>query len=275
MPTDALSVTGAGAAAAPASLRLASRRLLNLQAARSFGEDRLVFPDLDREFPLPVLADVGDVQFAGKASPLDVFEAIECVSLGLKAAGNIPIFLGGDHSITHPAIAGSGSRPTLFHFDAHLDNDVSTIAKVSDNASVIGMLLEQDLVSNVVSIGTRGFIPRCAFHNSRHRVVTARQAVSASVDQLLSGVEAGDPVWISIDIDALDPAVAPGVRTPLPGGLTLETILRLMCGAIDNCAIAGIDIVELAPDADHNLLTAHSGATIALLAGVAIAGKGR
>lgn len=227
-------------------------------------------PELGRELALPEFADLGDAQFEDQASPSTIFETLSVIARGVSAAGNVPIFLGGDHSVTHPLIAGYGARPAVLHFDAHLDNDVSRNPGIADNASVMRELLDQDLVQEVISVGVRGFIPPCAMDDPRQKLISVAETLSWQAQGVLDYLDESGPIWVSIDLDALDPAVAPGVSTPVPNGLDLHTVLHIIGTAIERRHVIGVDIVEFAPAHDTNDLTAHTGALLALYAGLMI-----
>jgi agmatinase len=198
----------------------------------------------------------------------------------------IPVLVGGDHTITLGAlraIAGARGPVGLVHFDAHSDTfgpawDVDLHHGTAfRHAEDEGLLRRGD----VWQIGIRGpftaagdldVARKAGFHVVGVDEVRERRV---SVERSLARLSGRGPFYVSVDMDALDPAYAPGTGTPVPGGLTTWELLRLL-RALGGVEIAGCDVVEISPDHDRTGNTALVAVTvlIELLAALAAGRKG-
>ena len=221
-------------------------------------------------FGMVKAADIGDVPFRSRYSLESCHEDIEATFKTIVAAGVSPLAVGGDHSITYPILRAVGrDRPVgLVHIDAHSDTGGPFDGLRENhgapfrNAVLAGVLDP----TRTVQIGLRG-ASEYLYEFAADAGMTCIHA--EEIDALgLPGVIAraravvGDgPVYVSFDIDALDPAFAPGTGTPEIGGLSTreaQAILRGLAG-ID---VVGGDLVEVAPQYDATTNTAHAGAQI-------------
>jgi agmatinase len=193
---------------------------------------------------------------AGDVSPengKEMMTAIESSITQLLSNNLCPISLGGDHSITYPIIrALSKQYPdlTILHFDAHPDLYDDFQDNPYSHASPFARIMEEGLVKRLVQVGIRAL-------NQHQREQASRFAVEMHEmkdwrDDLRLSFET--PVYISVDIDGLDPAYAPGVSHPEPGGLSTRQVIDLIQRVEQ--PIAGADIVEFNPRRDVNNLTA-------------------
>ena len=188
---------------------------------------------------------------------------------GLASAGKIPVMIGGDHSLTTEALravsAATGSRLSLLYFDAHPDF-------VSSARNYYGSVLADSANSldfrKSMLIGTRAAEPEELENAAKAglQIVTPLDIAEIGVKkvaEMIAARSAGADVYVSVDLDCLDPAFAPGVSVPSPGGLSSTDLIYLLHGAISGSRrIAGIDIVELSPDFDVNGMTASLAARI-------------
>lgn len=218
------------------------------------------------------VADIGDI-------PINTFNAPACVAIirdfvaGVLAAGAIPISIGGDHTITHPilqAIAGRHGRVGVIHVDAHADVNPVMFGEPINHGSWMRRAVEEDLVdpARVVQIGLRatGYAADDFdwIAGLGARVVTAEECWHRSLTPLMAEVRAqmGDgPVYLTFDIDGLDPSVAPGTGTPEVGGLTSIQGLEVIRGC-RGLNLVGSDLVEVAPMYDTSGNTALVGANL-------------
>lgn len=218
------------------------------------------------------VADVGDV-------PLNTFNAPACVPIirdfvaGVVAAGAIPISIGGDHTITHPilqAVAAVHGPVGVVHVDAHADVNMAMFGEPINHGSWMRRAVEEHLVDphRVVQIGLRGTGYAADdfdwLAGLGARVVTAEQCWHRSLEPLMAEVrqQMGDgPVYLTFDIDGLDPSVAPGTGTPEYGGLTVIQGLEIVRGC-RGMNLVGSDVVEVAPVYDTSGNTALLGANI-------------
>ena len=188
-------------------------------------------------------------------------EAIEATLGQVLAAGAIPIVLGGDHSIAEPDIRSCAAKhgPVgLVHFDTHTDTGTEVFGLEVSHGTPMYRLVEEGSVNpkRFVQIGLRGYWPGAAeFKWQAEQGIRSFFAhdvravgIEAVVEQTLEIVGEG-PVFLSIDVDVLDPAHAPGTGTPEPGGLTSAELLwaaRTVAAGID---VIGADVVEVIPTA--------------------------
>jgi agmatinase len=221
-----------------------------------------------------------------------VNEFVYTATAELLRAGRIPGVIGGDHSVPFGSIRACAERfPGLgiLHLDAHADLRVAYEGFRWSHASIMdNVLREVPGVARLVQVGIRDFCEQelTAIHDSRGRVVThfdlewrRRQFRGASFDSLCQEAVAALPanVYLSFDIDGLDPALCPHTGTPVPGGLQFAEVLHLVTTvAASGRRVVGFDLVEVAPgDADDEwdanvaarLLYKMCGAAIATRAG--------
>ena len=212
--------------------------------------------------------DVGDVQFRSRYD-LDMSIAdIEAYYHQVIDAGVIPLSVGGDHSITHPILKAVGREAPVgcLHIDAHCDTSGPFEgAKFQHGAPFRYAVLEGALdPERTIQIGIRGsaeYLWEFSYESGMtviHAETFADMGVAAVIERARAVLGDG-PVYVSLDIDGLDPAYAPGTGTPEVGGLSPREVQRLLRGCAD-LDIVGGDVVEVAPSYDATANTAHVGA---------------
>jgi agmatinase len=191
-----------------------------------------------------VFFDAGDIEPVPGG---DMFSLIENSIYTLIADGMAPISLGGDHSITHPivrAFARKYKDLSVLHFDAHPDLYEHYQGNRNSHASPFARIMEQKLVKRLVQVGIRTF--------TTHQREQARKFGVEAIEmhQLTDrlALEFDSPVYISFDIDALDPAFAPGVSHREPGGMSTRQAIDLIQRLKGR--VVGADIVEFNPRMD-------------------------
>jgi agmatinase len=246
VPNDDNSSFLKGAAEAPANIR----RELWSEAGNLWTETRV---DLGVEGRL---RDCGDVRFNGTADPWD---QIERRAEEVLRDGNPVIFLGGDHAITHPllrAVRRHHSPLTILHFDAHPDIYHDFQGNPRSHASPFARIMEERLAGRLIQVGIR-----TATGHQRHQIerfsVELIEAKNCRDDLRM---EFTTPVYISLDIDGIDPAYAPGVSHREPGGLSPRQVINLIHSI--NQPVIGADIVEYNPRCDVSNLTANLAAKL-------------
>jgi arginase len=196
------------------------------------------------------IVDHGDVRFDGGADPWALIEQSVASAL---AAGHPLISLGGDHAITHPimrAVRRRHDRLTIVHIDAHPDIYHEYEGNPRSHASPFARIMEDGLADRLIQVGLRTV-------NDHHRQqfkrfgVETYEAARCRDDLRL---DLRTPVYLSVDLDGLDPAHAPGVSHREPGGLSTRQVLDLI-HAIDQPLVAA-DIVEFNPSCDFGNMTA-------------------
>jgi len=186
----------------------------------------------------------------------------------IASSGKLPIMIGGDHSLSAEAIQAVskaiGKKLSLLYFDAHPDF-------VSSSRNYYGSVLADSSQSlnfrKSMLIGTRAAEPE-ELENVKKvgmRVINPLEIVERgvkSIAQIIRKLTSGSKVYVSVDLDCIDPAFAPGVSVPSPGGLSSIDLIYLLSKATSAGNVVGIDIVELAPDYDINDATAMLAARI-------------
>ncbi len=209
--------------------------------------------------------DYGDVQFASGDSD-DMLAQVEAHATRITAAGKTLISLGGDHFVTLPLLRGhvaAHGKLALIHFDAHTDTYAQH--EKYDHGSMFYRAPREGLIDTERSIQI-GIRTDYDWQEHEFQVINADQVNEQLVDETVAAIRArvGDaPAYLTFDIDALDPAFAPGTGTPVVGGLSTSRALRILRGLAD-LNIVGFDVMEVSPAYDQSQLTALAGASLAL-----------
>jgi agmatinase len=247
VPWDEHSSFLRGAALAPPAIRAALRSpSTNLSTESGL--------DLETD---PRFGDAGDLEIPPGAAAL---EAIERGAARVLDSGARVLALGGDHAITYPLLRAQAARHpgfTLVHLDAHPDLYDAFEGDRLSHACPFARILEERLVRRLVQVGIRTL-------NAHQRAQTERFGVERIEmkdwrPDLV--VEADGPIYVSIDLDVLDPAFAPGVSHPEPGGLSTRDVIGLVQRL--RGPVVGADVVELNPTRDPDGLTARVAAKLA------------
>lgn len=230
-------------------------------------------PAMDAEpFALCQVADAGDLA----VNPFDIGEAIDQIQAGAAdlAAGRRLLTLGGDHTIALPLLRVMHAQHgpvAVVHFDAHLDTWDTYFGAPYTHGTPFRRASEEGLVDrdHCLHVGTRG--PLYSSTDLADDAVLGFQVLGCtSFDDLGTGGiiaamhrRLGDaPVYVSVDIDVLDPAHAPGTGTPEAGGMTSRELLAVL-RALAEHRIVGADIVEVSPAYDHAEITGIAAAHVA------------
>jgi agmatinase len=211
--------------------------------------------------------------------------------LEVARTGAIPIILGGDHSITWPSATAVAEtrRPSsvgIVHFDAHADTAMDAWGVLASHGSPMRRLIESGAIDgrNFVQVGLRGYWPPpetfawMREHGLRWhlmREIEERGAEVVIADAIGEALDGADSIYLSLDIDVIDPGMAPGTGTPEPGGMLTREVLRAIRQIVSAVDLAGMDIVEVAPPYDHAETTAAAANRAALEAISALAVKRR
>ncbi len=216
-------------------------------------------------FALAQVADAGDIA----ANPFDIDEAVETVQAAaddILGTGARMMTLGGDHTIALPLLRSVARRHgpvALLHFDAHLDTWDTYFGAAYTHGTPFRRAVEEGILdtSALSHVGTRGPLYGKKDLDDDAKmgfgIVTSadvmRRGVAEVAQQLRERI--GDrPLYVSVDIDVLDPAHAPGTGTPEAGGLTSRELLEIIRGLAD-CRLVSADLVEVAPAYDHAEIT--------------------
>jgi agmatinase len=206
------------------------------------------------------VVDFGDAPVI-PADPVRTHAAIEELVGQVLAAGAIPVVLGGDHSVSEPdvrAVAAAHGPVGLVHFDTHTDTGTEVYGVEISHGTPFYRLVEQGHLDprRYVQIGLRGYWPgEAEFGWQAERGVTSffmhdvRELGIAEVVRRAAETVGAGPAFLTIDVDVLDPAFAPGTGTPEPGGMATADLLwaaRTLAAGLD---LVGADIVEVIPTA--------------------------
>ena len=241
-PLDGTASYLPGSRFAPASIRTVSTALETYS------------PVLDKDLTDVAYFDAGDVDFAfGNVSV--ALAGIKKATAAIVQQGRRPMVMGGEHLITLPVVeAVYAAHPDLrvLHFDAHADLRASYIGEKFSHATVFRYISELIGADRVFQFGIRsGSREEFAYGraNTRffpHEVVAPMKSILAEL--------AGHPLYISVDIDVVDPAFAPGTGTPEPGGVAAAELLQAM-DMLAPFNVVGWDVVEVCPPVDCGVIT--------------------
>ena len=262
VPFDGGTTFRAGPRFGPAAVREASLLL------RPYNEALDVAP-----FRLLQVADAGDVP----ANPIDLFaahDAIEASAAALHGAGARVLGIGGDHSVSLPllrAAAARHGRLSLLQLDAHTDTWDSYYGAKVTHGTIFRRAIEDDLIDPhaSVQIGLRGSLYDADDYADNRalgfKTLLAREfddaGVRGALDFALTHLRG--PVYVTVDIDVLDPAFAPGTGTPEAGGLSSRELLAILRGLASGPPVVSADLVEVSPPYDPTGATAVAGANAA------------
>ncbi|MGW7579217.1 agmatinase [Streptomyces sp. NPDC054765] len=262
VPFDAGVSYRPGARFGPSAVREASRLL------------RPYHPGLDvSPFATQQVADAGDIA----VNPFNVGEAIETIedaASGLQTDGTRLVTIGGDHTIALPLLRAAAKRygpVAVLHFDAHLDTWDTYFGAEYTHGTPFRRAVEEGILdtSALSHVGTRGPLYGKQDLTDDEKlgfgIITSadvyRRGADEVADQLRQRI-GNRPLYISIDIDCLDPAHAPGTGTPEAGGMTSRELLEILRGLAASHLI-GADVVEVAPAYDHAEITSVAASHVA------------
>ncbi|MGK3710963.1 agmatinase [Arthrobacter sp. IK3] len=220
------------------------------------------------------VADAGDLA----VNPFNINEAIETIQAGaldLTEGGTRLLTLGGDHTIALPLLRAAAERAgqpvAMLHFDAHLDTWDTYFGAEYTHGTPFRRAVEEGILDTeaISHVGTRGPLYGKKDLDEDHRfgfgIVTSSDVFRQGVDEVVAKLRdriGNRPLYISVDIDVLDPAHAPGTGTPEAGGITSRELLEILRG-MRGMNLIGADVVEVAPAYDHADITAVAASHVA------------
>ncbi|MEA4888073.1 MAG: agmatinase [Clostridiaceae bacterium] len=206
-------------------------------------------PYLDRELPAGQVHDLGDLELAPGDRNM-VLERIRGTTARIVAAGKTPVMLGGEHLVSLPSVAACLERwPDLcvLHLDAHADLRQDYLGERLSHATVMRRVWDLVGDSRIFQMGIRsGTKDEFDFARSGHTCLKPFDLESLPEVLALLGTR---PIYLSLDLDVLDPSAFPGTGTPEPGGVDVKSLMRLI-HSLPQKQIIGADLVELAPHYD-------------------------
>jgi agmatinase len=246
IPFDEKSSYLRGAAKGPEAIRAASTG----KALNSWTEQGVNLEEA-------VMVDLGDIDVSGDV--LEVFSRIERNILKILEKKAVPIILGGDHSISYPVVKAFFKKfqhLDILHFDAHPDLYEEWKGDRLSHACPFARIIEEGLAQNLVQIGIRAATGE---HRAKAIKSGVRTVEMKDIKDNLS-LQFSNPLYISFDMDALDPAFAPGVSHYEPGGLSTRQVINMLHSL--KAEIVGLDVVELNPYRDQSGMTASAAVKI-------------
>ncbi len=217
------------------------------------------------------VVDVGDVEMPSGETELSC-SRLEAAVETVARSGAVPVVLGGDHTIAYPDATGCArhvgwGRVSMIHFDAHADTANEQFGLLVGHGTPMRRLIESGAVrgDRFLQIGLRGYWPEpetldwMAQQGMRSYEMT--EVVTRGLDVCLTEASAlalddCDAVFLSVDVDVVDPGSAPATGTPEPGGLTARELLDAVRRIAMELPLCGVDVVELSPPFDHAEVTA-------------------
>jgi agmatinase len=252
-PLDITSTYRSGARFAPLAIREAS---LNIETY-SFRTNMDV-EDLK-------IHDLGDLHIAGEVD--ETLKRLELVTKDLLDAKKMPVIIGGEHTITLGVMRSVGENVALVSFDAHLDMRNEYMDLTTSHTTFMRRINEQINLHKILEIGTRAVCKEELDYakKSDTQFLTVQQIrrdgveeTTKKIDTLLADCE---KIYLTIDMDVLDPAFAPAVQNPEPDGLDMRVFLDLL-GKVCDHRIVAFDLVEVAPHYDKGITAIQAAKTI-------------
>ena len=232
------------------------------------------------------VVDLGDVEMPSGETEMSLGRLEERVAT-VAAAGVLPVVLGGDHTIALPDVTAVArhvgwGRVAVIHFDAHADTGNTQMGSLYGHGTPMRRLIESGACrgDRFIQIGLRGYWPEPEtldwMASQQMRSFEMSEIVARGLDAVLDdALELAqsdcDAIFLSVDVDVVDPGSAPGTGTPEPGGLTSRQLLDAVRRIAMEGTLGGLDVVEVSPPYDHAEITAYLGNRVVLeaLGGVA------
>ena len=232
------------------------------------------------------VVDAGDVEMPSGETQMSLDRLAEAVER-VARSGALPVVLGGDHTIALPDVTGVArhvgwGRVSVVHFDAHADTGDTTFGSLYGHGTPMRRLIESGATrgDRFIQIGLRGYWPEPEtlgwMAERRMRSYEMTEVVERGLEACLTeafglALDDCDAVFLSVDVDVVDPGLAPGTGTPEPGGFSSRQLLDAVRRIGMELPLAGVDVVEVSPPYDHAEVTAYLANRVVLevLAGMA------
>jgi agmatinase len=249
VPLDVTSTYRSGARFAPLAIREAS---LNIETY-SFRAG-IDIEDLK-------LHDLGDIHVAGDVD--ETLRRLELVAKDVLSSHKMPVAIGGEHTITLGMMGGFGGNVAVVSFDAHLDLRNEYMGRSLSHTTFMRRLDEQVKPMKILEVGTRAVCREELDYAKRAGIgfLTAQQirkdGSEKTVKKINESLAGHERIYLTIDMDVLDPAFAPAVQNPEPEGLHMDAFLDILCKVCDSRVVA-FDLVEVAPHYDRGITAIHA-----------------
>lgn len=231
------------------------------------------FDNLRTLFRSNKMQDGGNLHLYTHENLSEQYKKIEHIAQTVASKQTTPFFIGGDHSITLPILRGvhkNHGKVVLIHIDAHTDTYTQAVERVypdrnHHHGNFVSHALEEELLHSVYQFGIRGLsnFGQRENHPSQH-IYAIHEVQEIIKGHLNPEIPKNIPVYLSVDIDVLDPSLCPGTPTPVPGGLSLSELLLLIDKLLHGRSLIGADLVEIHSDRDHDNITVHTALLVQL-----------
>lgn len=247
VPFDVTSTYRTGARFAPTAIRQASLNIETYSLRSNYNTEKLP------------LSDLGDLHIS--SNPQKTINTLKLVAQDIFNMKKIPVAIGGEHTITLGLLKGLGSKnkkTAIVSFDAHLDLRKEFLGLNLSHTTFMRLVNETIKPAKIIEVGTRAICKEELEYSKKSGIefITSNQMrkkeptnIAQEIKNKLSSFE---NVYLSIDMDVLDPAFAPGVQNPEPEGIQTHTLLDILCSICDK-RIIGFDVVEVTPIYDSGL----------------------
>jgi agmatinase len=253
VPFDVTATYRSGARFAPLAIREAS---LNIET-HSFRTD-MDIEDVK-------IHDVGDLNIVGRVD--ETLKRLELVAKELLNAKKTPVVIGGEHTIALGVMRGVGKDAAVVSFDAHLDLRDEYMGRTVSHTTFMRRLNEQVRPPKILEIGTRAVCKEELEYAEKSNIefLTVQQIRKDGIEKTVHAAKKlladREKIYLTIDMDVLDPAFAPAVQNPEPDGLDIHTLLDILCKVCDHRIVA-FDLVEVAPHYDNGVTAIQAAKTM-------------
>jgi len=253
VPFDATSTFRVGARFAPLAIREALRNMESYSLRSNVDVADLKIHDL------------GDLHITGDAK--ETLKRLELVTNELLEAMKLPFFIGGEHTLTLGSLRSVGGNVGVLSFDAHLDLRSEFMGLTMSHATWMRRVHEQIRPEKIVEVGTRAVDRNELDYAKKFNIpfLTVQQIMEDGVRKTTREIKKllvdQKRIYITIDMDVLDPAFAPAVQNPEPDGLSIHVLLDLLCSFCDHRVVA-VDLVEVAPHYDMGVTATQAAKTM-------------
>jgi agmatinase len=244
VPFDLTSTFRTGARFGPLAIREASQNIETYSFRSNIDAENLKIHDL------------GDLHVVGKIN--ETLKRLELVVKDILDARKTPIIIGGEHTITLGAMQAIRENTAILSFDAHLDLRNKYLGQKVSHTTFMRRICEQLHPEKILEVGTRAACKEeLTYAKKSHIQFFATQQIrkdgtEETVKKIKKALADAKNIYLTIDLDALDPAFAPAVQNPEPDGPCMRTFLDVLCGVCDN-RVVGFDLVEVAPHYDDGI----------------------
>jgi agmatinase len=211
------------------------------------------------------LHDLGDIHIVSDVD--ETLKRLELVVKDILGAGKMPVAIGGEHTISLGMVRGVSGDVAVVSFDAHLDLRNEYLGRSISHTTFMRRIDEQIQPEEIMEIGTRAVCKEELEYAKKANIefLTVQQirrdGIEKTIKKIDESLSCHEKIYLTIDMDVLDPAFAPAVQNPEPEGLHMDKFLDILCGVCDKQVVA-FDLVEVAPQYDREITAIQAAKTI-------------